>query len=144
MHADPTAGLLQFHHTGCAVKNIEETLAAFRPFFPRISKSILIATQAVRVCFVELKPGSYLEFVEAAGERPAIAVMLKRGISFYHLGFLTDHFDLALHTLAQQNYLHLETFHSEAFAGKRCAFLMSDTMQLIELIESGHDIMEAE
>jgi len=144
MPADPSAGLLQFHHTGCAVKNIEETLAAFRPFFPRISKSILISTQAVRVCFVELKPGSYIELVEAAGERPAIAVMLKRGISFYHLGFLTDHFDLALHTLAQQHYRHLETFHSEAFAGKRCAFLMSDTMQLIELIESGHDIMEAE
>jgi len=57
---------------------------------------------------------------------------------------LRDHLDLAWHTLAQQNYRHLETFRSEAFAGRRCAFLMSETMQLIELIESGHDIMEAE
>jgi hypothetical protein len=140
MSTDSTAGLLRYHHTGCAVKDMQETLAAFRPFFPRISKSILISTQQVRVCFVELSPGSYVELVAAA----AIAVMLKRGISFYHLGFLTDHFDLALHTLTQQSYRHLETFQSEAFAGKRCAFLMSDTMQLIEVIESGHDVMEAE
>lgn len=144
MYIEGHMELLRFHHIGCAVRDIEDTLRSFRPFFPRISVPVAVGTQNVRVCFVEIMPGAYIELVEAIGHESAIGVMLKRGISFYHAGFLVDSLDQALRSMASHNYRFLERFSSEAFGGRQCAFLMSDTMQLIEIIESGYDVMNTE
>lgn len=141
MSTNLNSELLKFHHIGCAVKNIDEALTDFRPFFAKITGPTLIDSQKVRVCFLEMAPGSYIEFVEPAAADSAVSVLLKRGISFYHVGFLTGAFDRALAVLNEQNHRLLHEFSSEAFEGRRCAFLMSETMQLIEVIESAFEVV---
>jgi hypothetical protein len=140
MFRDAILESFRFHHVGCAVRSIDDAIASLAPVVLSASRPVTVSSQKVRVCFLEMNPGVYLELVESTGDESAIAVMLKRGISFYHVGFIVERFDRAIEALAEQRYRHLQTFVSEAFSGRRCAFLMSETMQLIEVIEGGDDV----
>jgi hypothetical protein len=51
------------------------------------------------------------------------------------LGYLAPDFDAAMEELAALNYIPMAPFQSEAFEGRRCAFLMSPALHLIEIIE---------
>ena len=126
-----------FHHVGCAVKSIAEALPAYRPLFPNIGEPILVVSQKVRVCFVELRPGFYLELVEPAGEDSAVNAFLRKGMSYYHTGFLVDDFDAAAAALDAQGCRGLGVFHSEAFGGRRCQFFLNPAFHLVEIIENG-------
>jgi hypothetical protein len=127
--------LLTFHHVGCAVKDIGRAIEAYGPVARSVGEIVNIESQKVRVCFVEVGPGSYIELVEAAGDPSPISQLLAKRMSFYHVGFLTRTFDAALEDLQGQGYLHLNTFHSEAFGMRRCAFLATPVAHLIEIIE---------
>jgi hypothetical protein len=61
--------------------------------------------------------------------------MMKKGISFYHLAFIVLNFDERLELLQNQNFRLISVFNSEAFENRRCAFLYSPEMHLIEIIE---------
>ena len=129
--------LLTFHHVGCVVKNIGEAMEAYRPVARHIGETLYIESQKVRVCFVEVGPGTYVELVEPVGEESAVGQLLAKRISFYHIGFLVRDFDQRLRDLAENGYLHMSTFRSEAFGMRRCAFLASPVAHLIEIIEQG-------
>jgi len=126
---------MEFHHVGCAVKSIADALPAYRPLFPNIGEPILVSSQKVRVCFIEMRPGIYLELVEPAAEDSTVNVFLKKGISYYHNGFLVDDFDAAAAELESQGCRPLAVFHSEAFGGRRCQFFMNTALHWIEIIE---------
>src|SRR5574337_1830103 len=130
--------MLQFHHVGCIVEDIDESVRIFLATHPgaTVSSKFHISSQQVSVCFAELGPGSYLEFVQADGPESAVAGLKKRRISYYHLAYKTTDFDEALNSLDKIGYMNLGTFNSEAFGGKRCSFLMAPDNRLIELIEN--------
>ena len=127
---------LEFHHVGCAVASIEEALASYRPVARKIGETIAIAEQGVRVCFIEIAPGSHVELVEPAAGGAMLSNLLKKRITYYHLGFVTKEFERTIEELTAEGYHHLNTFHSEAFDMRRCAFLASPVAHLIEIIES--------
>jgi methylmalonyl-CoA/ethylmalonyl-CoA epimerase len=116
------------------VKSIAEATATYRELNARISEPVVITSQSVKVCFVEMESSVSIELVEPL-EKGVSQDLLKRGITYYHLGYSVQDFDAALEELAELNYFHLQTFQSEVFEGRRCAFLMSPVSHLIELIE---------
>ena len=77
----------------------------------------------------------YLEFVEAIGESSILKVMKQRKVKYYHVGYLAKNVEAAIEELSGRDYKHVSTFSSEAFAGRKCAFLFSPEMHLIELVE---------
>lgn len=125
---------LTLHHIGVLVNSMAEATAAYRALNARISEPVHIASQGVRVCFVDMDSGVAIELIEPA-EKGVNRDLLKRGITYYHLGYLVSDFESAVESLTGLNYVHLQTFQSEAFEGRRCAFLMSPVLHLIELIE---------
>jgi methylmalonyl-CoA/ethylmalonyl-CoA epimerase len=125
---------LTLHHIGVLVNSMAEATAAYRALNARISEPVHIASQGVRVCFVDMDSGAAIELIEPT-EKGVNRDLLKRGITYYHLGYLVSDFESAVESLVGLNYVHLQTFQSEAFGGRRCAFLMSPVLHLIELIE---------
>ena len=124
-----------FHHVGCVVADIKTTIATYRPFALHVGEVVSIASQGVNVCFVEIAPGQHVELVEPNTETSIVSGLLRRRTSYYHLGFKVVQFDQAVDTLTESGYRHLDTFYSEAFEMRRCAFLASPVGHLIELIE---------
>jgi methylmalonyl-CoA/ethylmalonyl-CoA epimerase len=129
--------MLTFHHVGCVVKNLEQAIEAYRPIARGIGEIRYIESQKIRVSFVEIGPGSYVELIEPAGEDSTVSQLLKSRVTFYHIGFLVRDFDAALEALQDKRYMHLSTFRSEAFGMRRCAFLACPVAHLIEIVEQG-------
>ena len=129
--------MLKFHHTGCLVKNIDEAIDSYRGLFQPefIGEKIYISSQEVFVCFIGIGHEIFIELVQPASETSIVRNMIKKGITYYHKGFLVEDIEAEIKILEEKNYKWLQTFHSEAFNNKRCAFLMSPVMHLIELIE---------
>jgi methylmalonyl-CoA/ethylmalonyl-CoA epimerase len=127
---------LTLHHIGILVKRLDQAAAAYRELQARISEPVVISSQHVRVCFVDMDSSVAIELVEPT-EKGVAQDLLKRGIAYYHLGYVVPDFDAALESLVALSYVHLQTFRSEAFDGRRCAFLMSPVLHLIEIIEQG-------
>ena len=129
------------HHVGCAVAAIETSYATYGHVLglTRRTREIEVPGQGVRVCFVELHAGFFLELVAPTREHKKFAPYLK--IGFYHLCFLVESLQTEAAKLLTAGFHQLPHFASEAFAGARCQFLMSpDDMHLIELAEmSTHD-----
>jgi 4-hydroxyphenylpyruvate dioxygenase-like putative hemolysin len=128
---------LKFHHTGIAVSSIEETLPNYIAIFGKenVSEKFHVSSQEVNVCFVEVSPEVYIELIESTTENSAINRMIKKGISYYHVAYLTKNIEETVSKLISLNYKEHSYFYSEAFKNKRCIFLHSPDAHLIELIE---------
>lgn len=129
--------MLTFHHVGCLVDNIEEALKSYSGLFASdsISEKIFISAQGVFVCFVEMRDKSYIELIQSASADSIVARLKKQGISYYHIGYTVKDFDKALEALESRHYKLINTFQSEAFNGKKCAFMYTADGQLVEVIE---------
>lgn len=130
--------ILEFHHIGLLVDNIENSILHYSLLFGKenISNVIRINTQKVNVCFVKAGPGSYIELVEPLGEGSPVYKLLKKRISYYHIGYKVNDIISAVSKLESLNYKPMTYFNSEAFKNKRCIFLFSPEAHLIELIEN--------
>ena len=131
-----TPPMLTLHHIGVLVKQLEEAADTYRELRAQISRPVVISSQGVRVCFADMGASATIELVETT-EKGVSQDLLKRGITYYHLGYTVPNFDAALEDLTRLNYVHLQTFQSEAFEGRRCAFLMSPVLHLVEISEQG-------
>jgi catechol 2,3-dioxygenase-like lactoylglutathione lyase family enzyme len=123
------------HHIGCAVNQLEDSCAtyAFALGLRRRTRSFDVASQHVRVCFVELGNRFYLELITPLNNRANLSSFLRSG--FYHLCFLVDDLDAARRQLKAQRFSALPAFESEAFAGGLCQFFLSPQQHLIELAQ---------
>jgi len=123
------------HHIGCAVKEFAASYATYGSALglTRRTRSFDVSRQDVRVCFVELVNGFYLELITALNEKAKLASFLKTG--FYHLCFLVDDLNAARVQLREKKFYPLPEFQSEAFAGHRCQFFLTPERHLIELAE---------
>ena len=128
---------LTFHHTGCLTANIENSKQIYSAMgFSSFSQVYIIVDQKVKVCFIEMATGVFLELVEPFEDNLSLNKLLKSKSSFYHLGYLTDEFENTLEDLQTAGFYLINKFRSEAFANKYCAFLFTSEMHLIEIIES--------
>lgn len=129
---------LKMHHIGCITADIEESKKNYTDVlgFRNVSKTFLITDQKVRVCFIETAPGCYIELVEATEENKFFSKLLKSKAPFYHIGYLTEDFDATISCLGNNRFHLINCFNSEAFEGKRCSFLYTPEMHLIEIIEN--------
>jgi methylmalonyl-CoA/ethylmalonyl-CoA epimerase len=128
---------LTFHHIGCLTRDIEMSKTFYAGMgFGDFSETYTVSDQKVKVCFIEMPPGVFLELVEPIGDNAPLIKMLKNKVTFYHLGYLTDEFEKTAENLQRDGFYLLTSFRSEAFSNRYCAFLYTPDMQLIEIIES--------
>ncbi len=130
---------LRLHHYGFLTAStsdwlLEQELFVGKPY--RVSETITVHTQKVKVTFVEQTEGAVLtELVEPLPGNTSLEKMLSKGITVYHCGYLTLQFDEKLSKWEAAGGRLLQTFHSEAFGGRRCAFMLTTQLGLVELIE---------
>jgi methylmalonyl-CoA/ethylmalonyl-CoA epimerase len=129
---------LNFHHIGIAVGSIAESAENYKALFGEqcISEVYDISSQQVKVCFVDMGNGSFLELVEPTSEDSSIHRLRKKGITYYHTAYKVIDIEKTVEDLTGLHYKAFEYFNSEAFNGKRCIFLFSPDAHLIELIEA--------
>jgi methylmalonyl-CoA/ethylmalonyl-CoA epimerase len=128
---------LQFHHVGTLVDNMVDAVKHYSELFgpESISPVIAVVSQNVNVCFVKMADESFIELVESCSDESVVARLLKKRVTYYHIGYKVDNITATVSELEQMDYRPMEYFYSEAFEGKRCIFLFSPDTHLIELIE---------
>jgi hypothetical protein len=128
---------LTFHHTGLAVKSIDAELLHYETIFGKenISPTVYISSQNVNVCFIKIGQDICLELVEPATGDSPVSSLVKKGITYYHTGYLTENVETTILALEPLGYKCISKFNSEAFNNKKCAFLYSRSNMLIEVIE---------
>jgi len=128
---------LSIHHIGCVVESIEESLKTYQTTlgFSKVSEVYMVSSQDVKVCFVEVGNGTFLELVEPLNLNSSIAKLLKKRHSYYHVGYKTSNFNEDIMRLEKNGAKLITRFHSEAFNNKECAFFYTTELHMIELIE---------
>jgi methylmalonyl-CoA epimerase len=128
---------LKVHHIGCVVENIESAVKTYTQMlgFNNISKVYHIKSQQVKVCFVEIGIETFIEFVEPLEKDSAIGKLLKKRHSYYHTGYIVNDFETTLNDLCEKGAKLITKFKSEAFNNKKCAFIYTPELHMIELIE---------
>lgn len=129
---------LNFHHVGTLVDNIEDALGNYTSIFGKDSASAVyrIESQKVDVCFVKIGENSFVELVQPYSDESKVYNLLKKRVTYYHIGYKVDDIEQAVKELDLQGFRAMEYFFSEAFEGKRCIFLFSPEAHLFELIEA--------
>jgi methylmalonyl-CoA/ethylmalonyl-CoA epimerase len=126
---------MQFHHVGVAVTEIERHAEVYRDTlgFGRCSPAIEVSHEGVRVAFIEVGPSAYVELVQPL---PGRSTPLQRYLAtgYYHVCYLVPDMTDALARM-RSAFLLVRSFDSEAFGGRRCAFLVNTDGHLVELAE---------
>lgn len=134
-HAVPS---MRFHHVGVAVEDIGRALETYLGVFGfrRVTDTIEVAGQGVRVCFVEAPPGVLIELVEGIGDASPVRGVLRRaGPGPYHLCYRVDDLDQALRALRKRKCRSIRRFELTGDRTERFAFLSSPDGQLFELCQ---------
>jgi len=128
---------LKQHHIGCLVSSIGDFIKENCDIWPETNYSEIysIKMQKVRVCFLNNVGGIKLELVEPGIENKPLIKMLAKGISYYHLAFVSQSYEKSVDELMKAGSHQVSEFMSEAFGGKRCSFFYHPQLKLIELIE---------
>lgn len=133
-----TINNLILHHVGCLTKSIDESLVFYTKILPlkRTSDIITIQSQGVKVCFLSMNESTLLELVEPSQSNKSLNNLLKKGVSFYHLGYLSEDIEGSANFLLTKEFQFVTSFYSEAFQNKKCIFLLSPEFHFIELIQT--------
>jgi len=128
---------LKFHHIALLVESIENSIIHYTELFGKenISNEFIVTSQKVKVCFVKISDGSYIELVEPLGEESVVYKLLKKRIDYYHIAYKVKDIYKMVDRLEKLNYKAIEFFNSEAYNGKLCIFVYTPDAHLIELIE---------
>jgi len=130
----------RFHHLGVACRDIDRELESwtrlgYAPEGERFTDPI----QKIHGLFV-IGPGPRLELLSPAGPDSPIDGVLARGGKIYHQGFETHDFDAAMRGLPSAGLRIVQPpAPAVAFGGRRIAFAMSATLNLIEIIEAPNE-----
>ncbi|MGB9696379.1 MAG: VOC family protein [Ignavibacteria bacterium] len=127
---------MRYHHTGCLVENLESEKKYYSDFLGfSVGNDIYISEQKVTVCFVALEDNIFLELVQPAEDNLSLKKMIQKGITYYHIAFVSDNFETEFQKLINTDHLMVSRFRSEAFNNRWCAFFLTPDRKLIEVIE---------
>ncbi len=131
-------GKYKLHHIGCAVRSIADSVNTYTNTMGcrNVSPVYELKEVGINACFVELTEGIFLELIEPAGNDSVINTYLKRGISYYHLGYKVKDIDNVVKELLNEDFKEISTIYSPAFDNRKCVFLYTPELQMIELIDS--------
>ena len=131
--------MLKIHHIGCLVDEIETSKDAYRKLFgiDPIPETFFITSQKVFVSFIDIGKDMYLELIQPTEDNTTLSRLRKNNTSYYHIGYTVNNLKKSIDNFLALNSLLVNTFRSEAFEGRECAFLYTPEMHLIELIENG-------
>ncbi len=127
---------LTAHHVGCLTQDIEASAEIYRNLgFTNKSETLYIASQNVKICFIEIRPAFFIELVEFSKDNRSLAKIFNSKNPYYHIGYYTANVAQAIAQLEEKGCFVVQQFMSEAYPGKPCAFLYTADGHLIELIE---------
>lgn len=132
---------LTLHHYGLLTADIAAWLTENECIFGKpyhVSETIPIASQKVTVTFVQqTKDASFIELVQPSEDNLSLQKMIAKGVTIYHTGYTVPaiEFDETIKILENSGAHFLPVFYSEAYKQKRCVFVISKNLGMIELIE---------
>ena len=136
---DQEAVNLSFHHVGCAVKSIDAALHYYTGImgFERVSETVEVSSQQVRVCFVKLGEGILLELVEGMGEGSPVERRIESsGGGPYHICYEACDLDTTIQRLREKGFHRLKRFEMSVGERRLFAFMLTPDRQLLELCET--------
>jgi methylmalonyl-CoA epimerase len=123
---------------GVAVRSIERALRYYVDVFgfERISDTIDVDPEHVKVCFLDAGNGVRIELVEGVGDESPVRELLKRpGAGTYHICYQVNDLDRSLRELKNRGCRPFRQFEVETTGPRRFAFLFTPDRQLFELCE---------
>jgi len=135
-----TDATMRLHHIGLAVRSIDEAAGLYAGLFGlrHLSPTIEDPIQQVRVAFGELAPDVHVEFIEPTSPTSPVAAVVARGGGFYHLCFTVTSLNDALDRARSAGALEIVApVPAAAFGGRRIAFVMMPSRDIIEFLEEG-------
>ena len=124
------------HHFAYLTENIEFVVNEMSAIGFTLESPIYdIISQKVRVCFLRNKENICYELVEPYEENSSLKRLISNGVTIYHTGYLVSSIEAATDYLKEKEFYLVSIFHSDAFNGRRCAFFVTRSKNLIELIE---------
>jgi len=127
----------RFHHLGVACRDIDRELETWaRLGYTAEGERFTDPIQKIHGLFI-VGLGPRLELLSPAGPDSPVDGVLARGTKIYHQGFEAFDFDAALRDLpASGGRIVQPPAPAVAFGGRRIAFAMTATLNLIEIIEA--------
>lgn len=124
---------MKIHHIGIACHNIEEAILEFKKYHTIISQSEIVSDelQHAKLCIIKTDLGINFEFISGY----QVARLLKKGISYYHLCYEVESFDLIVEDFLLKGAIMIsEPKPAILFDNRRVSFLYL-SYGLIELVE---------
>jgi methylmalonyl-CoA/ethylmalonyl-CoA epimerase len=124
-----------FHHIGVASRDLDVAERMYAPFgYRRERPDFFDPLQGVHGRFI-VGGGPRLELLRNEAEPGALTPYLKRGTSYYHLGYEVDDLDRACRSLEAAGAKHLMgPLPAVAYGGRTVYFHVLPNASLIELI----------
>lgn len=132
---------MRFHHVGVAVRDLDEALRTHLEIFGHrlCAGPVDVPHEAVRVCFVEARPGVLVELVQGLDDgSPVAGLLAKTGGGPYHICYEVGDLDAAIRELRRKRCFPFRRFEMTGYAWRRFAFLLTPDRQLFELCEPDH------
>ena len=128
---------MNFHHIGVATDSIEKTAEYYLEVGYKMSDIIFDHIQKVNITFLSKKSMPMIELLEpASDDSPVSNILMKSGVSPYHMCYQVKDIDLAISELKNKKYISLsKPIEAIALSMKRICFLFNKNVGLIELLE---------
>lgn len=128
---------MTIHHVGYLVKNIQESISAFKVLgYEQKTKIVYDDFRKINICFM-INGGYTIEFVEPTKDCEFLRNLSKKiGVGAYHICYESERFDDDVQYFLKQGYICIQD-KAEAVAinGKNVVFLYNPNVGLIEILE---------
>jgi hypothetical protein len=126
----------EIHHFAYLTDNMDFSIKEFNSLGFDLEGPIFdISSQKVNVCFLKNSNNIRYELVMPYKDNSTLNKLILSGVKLYHVGYIVSSIELVSSYLISEGYYQINTFNSEAFSGNKCAFYISSSKNLIELIE---------
>ena len=131
-----------FHHVGVAVVDLQQALAFYSSAFGLrlVSGPFEDPLQKVQVCFLADagRDSGYLELISPMEKESPLNCYLNDGVGAYHVCYeVADPGKALIELRARKCLVIAQPVPAVAFGGRKIAWCLTPTRQLIELLERG-------
>ncbi len=130
--------MLQFHHIGYTVADIQTTASQFSYFGYQAGPVLYDDALQVELCYLTLQDHETVELIHQLNNASLETQLLQaNGVMPYHLAYEADDFDSACRELDAQGYRRLfEPVPVSALGGIRICYFHHPAIGYIEILES--------